>query len=232
MKRTIIACLVLLGTACVQNANLSMVEIDGRAYPSDFTKCTFATGGQFWLGPGTLDLSYPGSSYRMVLYVKNNLADPTTLDPAALTGAKVWYPQAADVRIDPKSYTDAYGPNPALLSTTFSGNVTGLDGQGIQPAGGSGTVLVVAVSAPLAMQLGALVGPMDVKSLVLGVTLRGKTGDGSSLDSAEWYFPLQVCNGCLPLPTCTTAGQVPVDQSCFGPQQDALELCGTPPSPQ
>jgi hypothetical protein len=225
MKRTVVLCVVLLGAACADNA--SMIEIQGRAAPDDITTCGFKPGGEFLLGPGLLDVSAANPNFELVVYVKNNLADPKSTNPESLTSARVWRGFAAKVRVDPKSYTDAFGPNPPLPVTQLS-NVNPLDGQAVQPAGGTSALAVEAISGSLGTQLRTLVDPTQITTVVLGITLEGRlSGDQSEVDTAEWFFPVKLCNGCLQAPLCPS-GQVLKGTNCFSSHQDSAPICAAP----
>jgi hypothetical protein len=224
MKRITTVCLLLTVAACADNR--SLIEIDGRAAPSDATACTFTPGGKNLLGPGLLDVASPLPAYSLVVYVTNNLADPGSLSPGSLTAAKAWTANAARVRINPSGFVDTFNPNPKLVA--FQGeNVVPLDGQTVQPAGGAVAQFVEAVSGPLGAQLAPLVAPGDLSRIVLGISLQGHTLDGARLETNEWYFPIDVCNGCLvsAAPTTCPTGQVLAQTNCFGPSQDSPPAC-------
>ena len=230
MNRAIALSVLLASAACVDNR--SSIEIDGRAEPSDPTTCTFAPGGLKASAPGLLDVgSSAQPSYSLVVYMINNLSNPATASPpiigqvpTVVASSKAWTANAAKVRINPSSYTSSFAPNPALLA--FQGeNSVPLDGQTIQPGGGASTQFVEAVSGPLGAELAPLVAPGEVKRIVLGITLQGRTLDGAGLDTAEWYFPVDVCNGCLVAPTTCPTGQTLTATNCFGPGQDSAPVC-------
>lgn len=242
MKRLIALSLLLAPAACVDNR--SSIEIDGRAAPTDLTTCKFAPGGDVLSGAGLLDVGVSMPTYDLEVYLKNDLSNPATAStpvigqiPTVISSTKAWTANAAKVRVNPSGYVDTFGPNPSLLQ--FNGeNVTPLDGQTIQPGGGTAVQLVEAISGPLGAQLTSLVAPGDLRRIVLGISLQGRTLDGASLDTSEWYFPLDLCNGCLTCPAgqvpssagcvaCPT-GQVPTAQSCFGFGQDSAAICATP----
>lgn len=238
MNRRVLASVLVLAAACADNR--SSIEIDGRAAPSDAKACEFAPGGKNVLGPGLLDVRSMTPSYSLVLYVKNNLSKPTAAAqpvtgqiPMVTDASKVWTANAARVRINPSDYVDAYAPNPALLD--FQGeNTLPLDGQPVQPGGGTAAQYVEAVSGPLGALLVGKVTPGDLKRVILGITLKGQSNDGASVDSGEWYFPLDLCNGCLvaETPTCGT-GQVLTRTSCFATlpdynNQDTPPICAAP----
>jgi hypothetical protein len=225
MKPTVlIAALAMLLAACVDNR--SSIEITGRAAPSDPTTCKFAAGGENLLGPGTLDVSFGNMTYNMVVYLTNNLADPTATVPEALTSAKAWTATAARVRVNPKDYLDRFGASPALLSLAGE-NTTALDGQTVAPAGGQTAQFVNVLSRSLGAQIAAAaVAAGETRRIVVGITLEGLTKDGARLDSGEWFFPIDICNGCLqPASVTCPTGQVLVANNCFAFGQDTTPSC-------
>lgn len=225
MKRALPISLLLLAAACGVD-NGTSVEVDGRAAPDSATTCAFKAGGEFQLGPGVLDLAQvPQPVYSLVVYVRNNMADPKLTTPESVTAARAWNGYAAHVRVDPKSYVDAFGPNPPLPVTSLQ-TTTPLDGQSVQPAGGTSALHVEAVSGTLGAQLGALLGGGPIRTLVLGIKLEGQTNEGQYIETAEWFFPLKICSGCLAAPTCA-ADQVLKATNCFSSYQDSAPICAS-----
>lgn len=239
MNRRILLSVLVLAAGCADNH--ASIEIDGRAAPSDTTSCRFAPGGQNLLGPGLLDVgSSMAPSYSMVLYVKNNLSKPTSSTttvtgqiPMVTDASKAWSANAAQVRVNPSGFVGPYAPNPALIDFQ-SENTIPLDGQTVQPGGGTSTQYVEAVSGALGALLTSKVAAGELKRMVLGITLQGRTGDGAFVDTAEWYFPVDVCNGCLvaQTPTCAT-GEVLTKSNCFATapsynNQDTPPVCAAP----
>jgi hypothetical protein len=222
MKRNLLVpALALLLAGCVSSA-ASEIQITSRAAPSDPKTCKFAAGGESLLGPGILDVGAGFLTYGLAVYVTNNLEDPHSTTPEALTSSKAWSAFAAKVRVNPKDYVDQFGASPPLLPITDE-NVLPLDGA-TTPVGGSNVQFVDAVSQPLGAKLMAALGAGAPRSVILGITLEGHTADGARLDSGEWFFPLTVCSGCLATPTCTGT-QTLVPGSCFGPGQDSGGVC-------
>ena len=225
MKRTTALALALVVAACADNR--SSVEIDGRAAPSDTTQCTFAAGGKNVLGPGLLDVAQSpiwNPRYSLVVYVKNDLVDPATLNSGALTSSKAWTANAARIRMNPAGYVGQFNPSPKLAGASPE-DVLPLDGQTILP-GGSSTQYVdaVGVGSAIVQELQGIVTDPTPQRIVLGITLEGRTSDGATLDTGEWYFPLDVCAGCLAAPTCA-AGEVLKQTNCFGAGQDSAPVC-------
>jgi hypothetical protein len=231
MNRALALLLVLAG-GC--SAPTSLVEIGGRAAPTDAQTCTFAAGGENILGPGLLDVAgAPQPGYRLVVYVTNRLPDPATITAGSPAGSKAWIANSARVRVNPAEYVDRFGPSPALLTdaagqTVRTENRIPVASQPLLPGGGAGTQFLDAVSGPLGAELARHVVPGEIRRVVLGITLLGTTGDGASLDTTEWFFPLDLCAGCLAAPATCPAGQVLVTTNCFSSFQDSAPICSLP----
>ncbi len=226
MRKHIPVLVALLAVgACADNR--SSVEISGRAAPSDDTKCTFdAASGKTLLGSGALDLSLL-RSYRLIAYVHNNLANPQDTTPEALPSAKAWRATAAKVRVNPKEYVDRFGASPALLA--FSGeNTIPLDGQTIEP-GGVTAQEIDALSSPVGTAIAAALtaGGGGIQRVVLGITLEGITLDDKNLDTSEWYYPIDVCSGCLAA-TCPADTTPASSVACVPLGQDGAVVCLAP----
>jgi len=222
-SKLILPLLMVLGAGCADS--YSSVEIDGRASPSDAQACTYAAGGLKLLGPGVLDIAAGNPlSYGMVVYLKNNAADPSVLGTGATPSGKAWRADAARVRVNPQNYIDRYGPNPRLLAYAREA-VVPLDGQ-TTPAGGSSVQAIEAIPRALGQDVAAAAGSLgaNVVEVVLGITLMGATLDGQRLDTNEWYFPLKLCQGCLAGPTTCPSGKT-LTTGCGGLGQDQPAFC-------
>lgn len=232
-KKLVVLLALALG-ACRAD-NRSSIEILGRAAPSSATDCTFTAGGEFAMGAGTLDVqaAYNGFlRYRLPLYVNNLLADPTLTNKGTVTSAKAWRPDVARVRVNPASYVSDNRPSPTLLAFQAE-NTIPMDGQVIE-VGGKSVELVDVVSHELGQAIQASVAAGQVRRMVLGISLQGHTLDGAYLGTAEWYYPVDVCNGCLSCTACSgttpicTAPAIAVS-SCGGPGQDTETVCVAAP---
>jgi hypothetical protein len=220
MRRLFLFALALV--AGCRYENRTSIAITGRASPSSSTECTFTGGGRTLLGPGTLDVSFGSLTYSTVVYVTNNLADPVADSPEASTDAKAWRAEAVRVRLNPPDYTGTFDASPALLPVTGE-NVLPLDGQVTPP--GAKTAQWVDVVSPALGQIIAGGLTSAQQRVVVGITLQGHTLDGASLESGEWFFPIDVCNGCL-LPTSDCpAPNVLAPSNCFGLAQDSVPVC-------
>ena len=224
MTRILLVLLFTLFTGCAYE-NRSSIEVTGRAAPSSATSCTFAAGGQNILGPGILDVSFTRRSYSTVVYVSNNLTDPKAVNPDSTTDAKAWRAESVKVRLNPKDYTDAFGASPALLAVTGE-NILPLDNL-VTPPNGKSAQFADLVSPALGDAIASGVSASTGR-VVLGVTLQGHTLDGAKLDSGEWFFPLDVCDGCLQPAVACLPGQTFAAGNCFGVGQDNAPVCVCP----
>ncbi len=225
MTRTLrlAATLAVALAACGQNR--SSIEVDGRAAPQDATKCTFQAGGVTQLGPGVLDVAFADRlTYSTVVYMKNNLADP--MQNGGLTSSKAWTPYTAKVRVNPKDIRDQFGPG-GLLDVTGE-NVLSLDGQTVE-VNKATAQYVDLIGTALGQKIAAAsLAAGETRRVVLGVSVQGRTQDGAFLESEEWPFSIDVCNGCLAAagvpPTCP-AGSALTPTNCFGFWQDTASVC-------
>jgi hypothetical protein len=201
MKRLTLLTAAVAALAACGADNRSSIEILGRAVPSDPKACTYAPGGTYQLGNGVYDVTL-GGEYNVVLYVQNNLVDPKTLNANNVTSGNAWSVQAVRVRLNPSDYVGDYQPSPALAPITGEAILPAATSPIVAPAGGQATISTGLLSDSFVTKLQGVPAGGQV---VLGVTLQGKTGDGASLDSGEWMFPLRICSGCLAAPaTCPT----------------------------
>jgi hypothetical protein len=235
MARRILPSLALLALAACPD-NRSSVAILGRAFPSDLTSCKFSDSGELWLGPGTLDTSFVTERrFGLVVYVENELADPSEITPGATPAGKAWRAQAARVRVNSPDYITDFPPVGSAMLNLQSEVRIPLDGLTIMP-GDRSAQWVDAINAALGAQMAAVL-PAGARQLaVLGITLEGDTLDGAKLDTGEWYYPVYVCDGCLavcaagaicpdPATGTCTAG-LPGGGSCGYVGQDVPPFCG------
>jgi hypothetical protein len=212
---------VVLFAAAACADNHPSVEIDGRAAPSDVTTCLFAAGGQFLLGPGLLDVGVK-TSYEGHFYIRNNISDPSASDPNTVKSAKAWHGDAVKVRINPSDYVSRIQPSPALAN--FSGElVMPVATNTVAPE--TADVVSMDLLAPgVGGQIANLVGAGQTLRIVLGITLEGETLDGQRIQTNEFFYPVDVCRGCLAEPVCP-AGTTLTAQTCDGAGQDRASIC-------
>ena len=124
--------------------------------------------------------------------------------------------------VNPSSYRNDYSSTPSLLNLNAQ-NTVPVAGIAVTTAAPDETQDVELVSPALAQMLAANLSGTS-QQVVLGVKLYGHTLDGAAVDTGEYYFPLNVCDGCLPLPACTGTA-VDTATNCFGPSQDSPDVC-------
>jgi hypothetical protein len=210
--KKLLVLLVLAVGACKADDSAGIL-IRGRAAPND--ACEFAASGDFLLGEGVLDVgpAYAANpfalQYTLVAYVTNNLADPAQASSATPTVGKSWFAERVKVHAEPMG----------LPSATRRYVVPSYE----VPVAGSVAQDMTLVEPELAGVLGAGLAAGQARQVILTVTLEGVTADGRRLDSNEWQYGLQVCNGCLAPPAC--AGGTLVLAACVPPGQDSPPFC-------
>lgn len=218
MTKHFLVAFALVGAACGAD-HQSEVRIRGRAVASE--SCEYTGGGQVLMGGGTLDVgpayaAIPkGLEYRLVVYVKNSLVDPTTVSDTATVAAKTWSARTARVRVR----SDVLGGERIVRYDVPSYDVA--PGEELPQD-------AVLIGRALGEELATKIPAGQSQRAWLGVTIEGQTGDTFNLDTNEWPFLLEVCNGCLPPPTTCPAGQVVTLPACLGPGQDSPPTCAAP----
>jgi hypothetical protein len=208
------AVLALALAGCTRD-NLGSIEIAGRAAPGDVATCTFTAGGQRAGAPVVYD-AVLGGGIGVELYVQNHLVDPSTIDPSLIASANDWRAENVRLRLNPAEYIDRYGPSPALPGVKVDSFVP-MTVQAVTPNGGEEpqpVTMSAAITSALASTAPAGGFPALTRNVV-GITLLGRTGGGDPLDTAEWYLPVDVCNGCIVggIPACAP-GETPLINTC------------------
>jgi hypothetical protein len=229
MKRQhLLAVLALVAVTGCREGNGSSIEITGNALQGGFDPCAFTSGGALLLGNGFYDPApvaggapVDGGAYILALYIQNNLADPNSIAPGSTTDSKGWRPENVRVRVNPKEYTDLYKPSPALAAISVADlTLPVAPSSTVKPGGGNGVFVMNIFGDGLTAALQGIGVP---GTLVLGITLQGRTNDGARLDSVEWPLAIDVlAPSSLSLtPTCPT-GTTAKDR-CVG--QTLIPVC-------
>ncbi len=175
------------------------------APPDDATSCSFAaTCDAQYIGPVMIDTS---ATYMLWLIVQVNNQLPNNFD-ATVGRANTHdaFIQRFDVTFD-----TSYAVPPVTNYVDFT-----------VPAAGSAVVSVYPVDAPAAAVLGASAGA-GALTVVAEVVAKGIFADQSTFETAPMKIPIQVCNGCIGVPTCATGtpavcppnvGQAPLSVAC------------------
>ena len=241
MKRVLGHCLAAGGvlaaaigvtSACTHDD--SSFYITNVLFPTPVTvgqSCTFSADPNqaHILGPGTMDVGLGRFEYAPVFLVANQLT-PEQNQQQLQTETSIINVQGAVVRI-----TDAAGNQLNTFTTQTSTTVLPASGSIPGYASVSTTIVDANTSRSLNVKLGEQV------SLVTYTKFFGHTLGGNYIESNEYSFPVDVCNGCLVLfsstdintspgyavPNCLqngtgTSASLPVP--CFVGQDTAIDL--------
>jgi hypothetical protein len=236
MKATkiLLAAAALSIAACDQDER-SSVYIQGRAASSSDTECTYAPGGEFQLGDGVIDVGpeYAGFlRYHLPLYLRNDMQQPVGTGQVA--SGNDFIVENVRVRVNPSSYTSRYHPNPPLLDFGALGGAPARasvahSGPPVEAGGGESATVIEAIPSDLGFviqQAAAAAGP-GLQRIVLGISIEGRTNDGTEIDVPEYFYPITVCQGCLPRVVCV-APLVETFVGCGAPGQDVAPVCVDP----
>ena len=152
------------------------------------TACVYTpdTGGAF-LSVGVLDVALL-STYTAEALIGSQLISQANHDLLRTETARVTF-QGATVRV-----TDAGGAEIKSFTTLSSGFVN--PGNGSAP--GLGNVSVTLLDTATSNALKATIPRHSSKLLVTYFKVFGTTLGGQSVETDEFQFPINVCNGCLP----------------------------------
>ncbi len=223
IKTTLLPLALLALCACEdQAASIQILQMQAL----DLGECTASTSEADSVGKGTIDLAI-NQNYRIRPYVQNNMLDVIAVNQFKETDGRI---DTHDVLLTSAviKYTalDQLSANiPAQVNIPVSGSVP-VDGAAVMDV----EVLTSAMIQEIRQSAEFLV--FDAQSnvrptrasvtLIIRVTLKGATLDGTEVESNEFAFPIEVCNGCSisypPSAVDPNAGALP---NCAG--FDALE---------
>jgi hypothetical protein len=235
--KIIFAAAALTLAACGQDSR-SSVWVQGRAASSSDTECAYAPGGEFQLGEGVLDVGPEYSAflrYELPLYLRNDMQLPVGAGQSA--SGNDFLVENIRVRVNPSSYTSRYNPNPPLLDFATVGGPPARasvahSGPPVAAGGGESATVIEAIPSDLGFVLQQAVAAAGggLHQIVLGISIEGRTNDGTEIEVEEYFYPIQLCQGCLPVPTCTPPAVVTF-VGCGVPGQDVAPVCVTPTAP-
>jgi hypothetical protein len=185
----------ILAPACADNESSLFV----RAVQVPDEMCNYPAASEdvpVWLG-GSMDVRVR-SSYTAALIVGNQLVRRGEEEQIRTETSRIQL-YAADVAILDSG--DAVVQRADGSSAEFEIPVTGFvdPGSGSEP--GYGTASATLIDSGTADQLRAQIGPGGFVDVVASVIMRGRTLGGNELESAEFRFPISVCDGCLIAPS-------------------------------
>ena len=222
-----IAALIVAG-ACVQDTPAIFI-VQNSALDNGCEPTKTATGDV--LGAGRMDLTV-ATTYRMHLLVENLMSNSGT---ASLGGGTI----TADYEGNRVTFTNAFvsiqGPPSGLGVALPEEQAIPISGT-LEPAN-TAVVSMDVIGNALGLQLAAAIETRGmVVPLTVSVRFEGTTTSGTSVESNQFMFPLEVCRGCLlefPLaatdstftpPNClNTSEDQTVESSCLPGQDDPLD---------
>jgi hypothetical protein len=237
--KILFAAAALTLAACGQDSR-SSVWVQGRAASSSDTECTYAPGGEFQLGAagGVLDLGPEYSAflrYELPIYLRNDMQLPVGAGQSA--SGNDFLVENVRVQVNPSSYTSRYHPNPPLLDFAPVGGAPARasvahSGPPVAAGGGESATVIEAIPSDLGFVLQQAVAAAGggLHKIVLGISVEGRTNDGTEIEVDEYFYPIELCQGCLPRAVCV-APQVELPGSCGFPGQDVPTVCADPTAP-
>lgn len=171
----------VLGPGCAEN-NSSMFIKGAMVVPTDSctVKADSSATTQF---RGLLDTAL-ASEHHGVLLVGNQLVRRGNAATIRTETSRITL-FSADVVV-----LDSGGSTLSEFSVPVSGFVD--PGSTSEPGFGAASVVMVDAAAATAA-LGGGTGPVEV---VANVILHGRTLGGTDVDTGEWQYPIDICNGC------------------------------------
>lgn len=171
----------ITATGCERNDGILFVR---GALAIDTTDCIAAPeDGATLLAGGTLDRSLRAGSYRAALLLGNQLTPRASREQlrvetnlVVVRGAEVTLESITGERLD-------LSPNPNPYSTLATGEVP--PSEGTEP--GLGVTFADIVPAGIALS----------GTVISRVRVFGETLGGTEVESNEYIFPIEICNGCL-----------------------------------
>lgn len=195
LSRLVPYALLTLGLGCApSNTGLS---IDGVMASPMGGMCTYDATSNSFLGYGTLDALEVGATFgpRYLAYIRvaNHLINlfneryPLRADP------NVMHLLAADVFItNIDGSTTSFGGLPNPFRVAAGGTV--LSAASESP--GLGITSIEIIPAAYAAALAPSVGPDGIR-VIASIRVIGRTTGDAAVESAEYFFPIDVCLGCL-----------------------------------
>lgn len=231
-SKILFATLAIALAACGQD-DRSSVWVQGRAAPSSDTECSYRPGGEFQLGIGVLDVGpdYNGFlRYQLPLYLRNDMEVPVGAGQSA--SGNDFIVENVRVAVNPKDYVSRYHPNPPLLDFTAIGGPPSRasvphSGPPVEAGGGESATVIEVIPSDLGFILQQAVAASGPGRIVLGISIEGRTNDGTEISVPDYFYPIDVCAGCLPRAVCV-APQVEVFPGCGVPGQDVAPICAEP----
>ena len=217
-----LSCLLTL-VGCVDD-NVS-VFISGNLAPMiEESSCAYDPGSTTFISSGKLDVAF-GGSYEIHPIIQNQLQRRGVSGRPETNGIHITRAEVTLEGLDglPLDF-GGFLPNPFSVPTTvYIPPASSPDA----PGAAAGSIVVVPADYTLSLPVAA----GSTTTITASVRLVGRTLGDIDIETGDWIFPIEVCNGCLLI--CEIG---PDDElvSC-NPGQDSsffdADLCPTPPTP-
>ncbi len=193
-----------LASACAHN-DASMVVNGVLAPPTPQNGvCSYtADPTQAKISSGTLDVGLL-SSYTPELLVANQMISRQNNTQLAAETSRIIM-QGAVVHVDDTDNNEI---------NSFTSLASGFIDPGTSGAPGYGPMAVTIIDPKTAQALQGSLPVLGTKRVIARVTVFGQTAGGTDLESNEFQFPVDVCNGCLV--TFPEGSDDPVKQAANG----------------
>jgi hypothetical protein len=221
MQRSAIAAALLVSLAvasvgCVANDGSFIILQD--QIPE--TGCTLPTTTETFLSSGTLDVSL-GLGYYLYPLLQNNMQS---------TYASDGQPERNNLTLNHFSVELDMGNIPLSVSDELTSFDAGTSGT-IPPAGVA-AISVKVIKDTLAAKLTQVIPKGSGVAATITVTIKAVAKlQGSDKDSADFYFPIDVCNGCLVdyRTSCPSSSDTTIlSNFCGLPQDSKITCCSSP----
>jgi hypothetical protein len=242
IKMALVGLMVVLGGCEDRNVSLQILqmEVDGQCVLQ--TMAGAQQNNVRGLSEGRIDL-VTSNSYAIFPRVQNNMLDVTQVNNFQPTDGRIdthdIILSSATVRYTTLDPVGVEFPETRELPISGTIQVNGSSVLGL-------TVFTPAMIGELRQASeflrpnanGQLVAIRHSVLFQLGITLNGRTVDGTTVNSNEFVFPVRVCNGCLidyppeavdtnqALPNCLVLG-VAEDEEAPGANRQACQVPGT-----
>jgi hypothetical protein len=232
MKRTIgsllaVGAALAVASACVENkGSLQVKGVMAPPTPMAGANCTYdPQATSITLYSGLLDIAL-NNQYTPALLLENQMVQRGNATQLRVETSNVAV-EGATVRI-----TDATGSQITSYTTVGAGFVPASNGT----TPGFGATSVTLVDANTVESLRGQIPRGTTKRLVTFTKVFGHTLGGLKIESAEFEYPVDLCNGCLvSFPAdlnCTPSGTVSVSPPCVAGQDQTIDcrLCSGNPA--
>lgn len=182
-----LSCLLAL-VGCVDD-NVSVFVSGNLAPMIEETSCTYDPGSASQLSQGTLDVSF-GGTFELHPVIQNQLQQRGASGRAETNGVRITRAEVTIEGLDGLPVDFAGLPNPfSVPMTVYIPPAASEDSPGL------GTGSITAIPADYTLSLPIAEG--STTTVVVAVRLIGNTLGDIDIETGDWTYPVEICNGCL-----------------------------------